>query len=76
MNQGVGGTAETQSPGSAAARGTATGTRFQGNLEILGFESREFRDSGEHFGANLDRVVECPRIFALGWMAELSMRAT
>src|SRR6266404_3310537 len=44
-------------------------------LQVLGRKSRVFGDSGKHFGANFDGVVESPCVFALGWMGELSMGA-
>ena len=44
-------------------------------LEVLGFKSGMFGDSGEHFRANFDGVVERPGVFALDGMAQLSVRA-
>jgi hypothetical protein len=44
-------------------------------LEVSGFESCMFGDSGKHFGADFDRIVERPSVFALRGMAELNVGA-
>ena len=45
------------------------------SLEILGLESRVLGDFGQHLGADFDRIMECPRVFTLRRVGELSMGA-
>jgi hypothetical protein len=72
VNQGVRGKTEYTVHGARARRHDKP-DGSPSELQILGFQACVFGDSGEHVGANFDRVVKRPSVFALGWMAELSM---